>query len=259
MSPMRRFVVPDLDLTGGTVLLGGALFRHITRVLRLKIDTPLLLVDGKGGEYRGTIREIARDSLLVAIEERRLPPLSAGETRITLYQGLPKGDKLELILQKCTELGVGEVVPFQAERSVSRVSAERVEEKVGRWRRIAAEAARQAGRLTVPEVHFAATLGEALRSADQELRLLLWEAEETATLKDALAMATAPASIAIIVGPEGGISPAEAATAIRAGFAPVTLGKRILRTETAGLAAMAILQYEFGDLGSSRAEAGPGP
>lgn len=251
---MRRFVAPDLDLSGNAVQIEGALFRHIARVLRLKIGTPLVLADGSGGECRGIIREIGRSSLLVGIEERVIPATSADEVWVTLFQGLPKGDKMELILQKCTELGASEVIPFQSARSVSRVAGERMEEKVCRWRRIAVEAARQAGRRTVPEVRFAATLAEALRTADQELKLLLWEAEETVTLKKVLSAAAAPARIAIIVGPEGGISPDEAAVAISAGFTPVTLGKRILRTETAGLAAMAILQYEFGDLGNAREE-----
>uniref|UniRef100_A0A831UCQ6 Ribosomal RNA small subunit methyltransferase E n=1 Tax=Geobacter metallireducens TaxID=28232 RepID=A0A831UCQ6_GEOME len=245
----RRFMAPDADLSGGTVRIGGDLFRHMARVLRLKIDTPVMLADGRGAECAGIIREIGRDHLTVAVVERRAAARDGGAPRITLIQGLPKGEKMELILQKGTELGVNEVVPFLADRSVSRVPADRQEERLRRWQRIAAEAARQAGRPDIPALRLAGGMAEAVRDARHDLKLLLWEEERATTLKGAMADRTRPASIAVIVGPEGGLTAAEAETAREAGFIPVTLGRRILRTETAGIALLAILQYLHGDLG----------
>lgn len=245
----RRFMAPDADLSGGTVRIGGDLFRHMVKVLRLKIDTPVRLADGRGVECAGIIREIGRDHLTVAVVERRAATCHGGTPRITLIQGLPKGEKMELILQKGTELGVNEVVPFLADRSVSRIPADRRDEKLQRWQRIATEAARQAGRPDIPAVRLASGIGDAVRNAHHDLKLLLWEEERATTLKGAMADRSRPASIAVIVGPEGGLTTAEAETARGAGFIPVTLGRRILRTETAGIALLAILQYLHGDLG----------
>ncbi|AJE04584.1 16S rRNA (uracil(1498)-N(3))-methyltransferase [Geobacter pickeringii] len=249
---MRRFILPGADLSGEAVEVRGDLFRHMAKVLRLKIDTSVQLADGCGIECSGVIREIGRESLLVAIMQRRATAPPAAAPRITLYQGLPKGDKMELILQKCTELGVSEVVPFPAVRSVSRVAREREAEKLRRWQRVAEEASRQAGRPLVPTVRYAADgMKGVAAEADHDLRLLLWEGEQITGLRETLSARPLPASIAVIVGPEGGITPEEAELAREKGFIPVTLGQRILRTETAGIALVAILQYLFGDLGGA--------
>lgn len=249
---MRRFILHGADLSGEAVEVRGDLFRHMAKVLRLKIDTSVQLADGCGVECSGVIREIGRESLLVAITQRRGVTPPAAAPRITLYQGVPKGDKMELILQKCTELGVSEVVPFQAARSVSRVTREREAEKLRRWQRITDEASRQAGRPLVPTVRYAADMEAVATEANHDLRLLLWEGEHDTGLREALSVRPLPESIALIVGPEGGITPEEAELARRKGFIPVTLGQRILRTETAGIALVAILQYLFGDLGGPR-------
>jgi 16S rRNA (uracil1498-N3)-methyltransferase len=252
-------MAPGADLSAASVRVEGDLFRHMAKVLRLKIDTPVRLADGRGAECAGIIREIGRDHLTVAVEERHAAAPSGGTLRITLIQGLPKGEKMELILQKGTELGVNEVIPFQADRSVSRIPADRQDERLRRWQRIAAEAARQAGRPDIPTVRLAGGVVEAVLDADHDLKLLLWEEERATTLKGAMADRPRPASIAVIVGPEGGLTAAEAETARNSGFIPVTLGKRILRTETAGIALVAILQYLYGDLGEeSPSDEGPG-
>ncbi len=247
---MRRFIVTNLDLSGKNVVVRGDLFRHMARSLRLKIDTEVILADGKEAECTGVITAMERDSLTVTISERRQIRGDGDGLRLTLCQGLPKGDKMELILQKSTELGVSEVVPFLAERSIPRISPEREQERLQRWQRVAEEAARQAGCPAVPRVQLARGLAEAIRGTDHDLKLLLWEDERTTTLAGVLAAAPAPKRIAVVVGPEGGFTAAEAAEAREAGFVPVTLGHRILRTETAGIALVAILQYLYGDLGS---------
>lgn len=246
---MRRFILTGEDLSRGKVEVTGDLFRHMARVLRLKIDTRVKLSNGKGGECVGVIREIGKDCLTITVEEGCSEPVYGGEPRITLFQGLPKGDKMELILQKCTELGVTEIVPFIAERSITRLSADREEDRLRRWRRITEESSRQANRTAVPKVKLARSMADVVHGADHVLKLLLWEAEQTRGLRGVLSTYPKPESIAVIIGPEGGISAAEAEEAQAGGFIPVSLGRRILRTETAGIAALAILQFQWGDLG----------
>lgn len=246
---MRRFFVPPGSLDRRTVTIEGELHHHMIRVLRLKAGMPVLLADGEGHEARGTINQVGKENLTVALEGEALLAETGTGPAITLYQGLPKGDKLELILQKGTELGAAAIVPFQAARSVSRVSAAQSDNKLERWQRIADEAARQSQRASLPRISFAGSFGEMLRSATQPLKLLLWEEEQETLLRTVLAGRTAPESVAVIVGPEGGLSEEEARQARDNGFIPVSLGSRILRTETAGLAILSILQFHWGDLG----------
>ncbi len=246
---VRRFFVPPEAIGDGCAVITGDLYRHMAKVLRLKTGTGVILADGAGNEFRGTIRDIGREELTVELEERSGPAAAPAGPAITVYQGLPKGDKLELIVQKTTELGVAEVIPFAAARSISRIRHGEEADKVARWQRIAREAARQSGRPSPPRVSLAGSLKEAVAEARQELKLLLWEEEKDNGLRDTLARVPAPASIAVLIGPEGGLTAEEAALARENGFIPVSLGRRILRTETAGLAAVAILQFYWGDLG----------
>jgi len=221
----------------------------MARVLRLKKGALLCLADGNGREYKGTIDRVGGESLVIKLEEIGTAPIVGIGPGITLFQGLPKGDKIDWIIQKCTELGVAEIVPFVSARSVSRPTAARFKEKLERWRRIAAEAARQSNRISVPQVTFATDLSEACRQADHPVKLLLWEEEQPGTLRNLLAGVTSPERIAVIVGPEGGLTREEVASALKCGFISVSLGKRIVRTETAGLALLAILQFYWGDIG----------
>ena len=245
---VRRFVLPPEDLGGDEVVLTGEIYRYAIRVLRLGPGSPVLLSDGRGREWHGRIETVERLRAVVAIDGKGAQAATAGPG-ITLYQGLPKGEKLDLILQKGTELGAAAIVPFAGERSVVRIPPEKTDERIERWQRIVREASRQSRRATVPEVDFAPDLGEVLRSAGQDVKLLLWEEEETRRLKETLAALPTPESIAVLVGPEGGFSAAEARAAEERGFIPVGLGRRILRTETAGLAMLAILQFYWGDMG----------
>lgn len=246
---MRRFIIPLQTVNAGQVTITGDPFHHIAHVLRLKKGTRICLADGSGREYTGTIHRVAGESITVTLEETKMAPEAGAGPGITLFQGLPKGEKLELILQKCTELGAAGIVPFVAARSVARVPEKRLEEKLARWRRIALEAARQSNRGSVPDISFAVDLAEVLRLAEHPVKLLLWEEEQAGTLKKVLAELQQPERIAVIVGPEGGLTAEEASSAIQCGFIPVSLGKRIVRTETAGLAILAILQFYWGDMG----------
>ncbi len=245
---MRRFFIPPGALSDGTIRVDGDLFRHMARVLRLRVDTAVLLADGTGREFSGVIRAIDRESLVIDVTETSPEPFSGNIPRITLYQGLPKGDKLELILQKAVELGAAEIVPFLARRSVARVKG-REEEKLGRWQRLAREAARQSGQRTIPTVSFSPGMPAVVQGARQSVKLMLWEKERGNRLKETLGRFSQPESIAVLVGPEGGFPDDEAETAVQGGFIPVSLGDRIVRTETAGLVMLAILQFYWGDIG----------
>jgi 16S rRNA (uracil1498-N3)-methyltransferase len=246
---MRRFFVAPEFLRQDRGVLSGELARHISTVLRLKCEEKICLADGAGHEAEAKIAAIGKDGVHVEIGPAR--PLSSiiDAPRITVCQGLPKGEKTDLILQKCTELGAAKIEFFQAARSVTRLEEERLAKRLSRWERIVQEAARQSGREDIPEVGFSGSLEEALGGRCPSLGLLLWEGEVDLGLKRVLAGREKPGTISVVIGPEGGLTPEEAAVAVNLGFIPVSLGKRILRTETAGLAVVSILQYIWGDVG----------
>ncbi len=246
---MRRFFIDENAISENKAVVSGNLFCHMVRVLRLKIGTRVLLSDGIGRRHVGIIDSIGKENLVILLEESTLEQERPHGPLITLYQGLPKGSKMEFILQKCTELGVDSLVPFVAGRSIAQLPQDRGTERLGRWRRIVAEAARQSNRPTIPELRSVMDFSELLASADQTVKLLLWEEEKSNRLKSVLGSLPLPETVAVMVGPEGGLSKDEVAAATQAGFIPVTLGSRILRTETAGIALLAVLQFFWGDMG----------
>ncbi|QXE89780.1 16S rRNA (uracil(1498)-N(3))-methyltransferase [Geomonas subterranea] len=246
---MRSFFLGDNEVHDGEATVTGELYRHMARVLRLKQGAEVELVDNDGRRHCGVIEEVGAKSLTVRIAATSAAPGPEPGLRITLYQGLPKGDKLDLILQKCTELGISEVVTFDATRSVVKLRGEKTAAKLARFEKIVQEAARQSGRNSAPRTVIGGTLKEVLRDTRHAVKLLLWEGEEKTTLRECLERYQAPESVAVVVGPEGGLSAEEVEAAVACGFTPVTLGKRILRTETAGLALVSILQFHWGDMG----------
>jgi len=246
---MRSFFLGDNPIEGDLATVTGELYRHMARVLRLKAGSPVLLTDEAGARLEGTVEEVGAKSLTVRILTRETPEADQEGLAVTLYQGLPKGEKFDLILQKCTELGVSQVVGFDAARSIVKLKGERGAGRLERCERIVQEAARQSGRRRPPQVSLGGSLDQVLAESRHEVKLILWEAEAKTRLKEVLAGFDAPASVAVVVGPEGGLSPEEVACARKHGFQPVTLGRRILRTETAGLAMLSILQFHWGDLG----------
>lgn len=246
---MRNFFLGANPVFGDTATITGELYRHMARVLRLKQGSEVKLIDDAGRHLCGTIDEVGAKSLTVRITSTLNASEQEQSLRITLYQGLPKGEKLDLILQKCTELGVAEVVTFDAARSIVKLRGERSAGRLERCEKIVQEAARQSGRPSAPRVSIGGSLDAVLREAHQAVKLLLWEGEQTARLRDSLEAYGSPESVAIVVGPEGGLSDEEVEQAIACGFTPVSLGRRILRTETAGLAVLSILQFYWGDIG----------
>lgn len=242
---MRRFHISQLpERHEDLVDLPSDVLRHLSTVLRLQAGDRFELFDGAGGVARCVLAENGSQARIEQ-QERLAPP----ELQIELIQGLAKGEKLDLILQKGTELGVSRFILSPTERAVLKVAANKRESRMQRWRRITLEACTQCGQPFAPHVDLSKNLSEALAAASGELKLMLWE-EETLPLAQLLPAAP-PASLSLLVGPEGGFSPAEARLARAAGFHTVRLGPRILRTETAGLAILSILQYVYGDFATN--------
>jgi len=236
-------------INDGTALLGEEHYRHIVRVLRLAEGAPLTLVDESGREHSGVIHHIGDGQLSVTIHSSVASAAIPGNgPSITLCQAIPKGEKIDLILQKGTELGVHQFWLFEGRRSVVRLRGDQIPAKQARWERIVAEASRQCGRNSVPAVHWYPTAAAAAAASQHDLRLILHEEERTTRLSDALAAAGHPGSIMVAIGPEGGFDRIETEQFVESGFHSVTLGRRILRTETAAIAIVAVLQYIHGDI-----------
>ncbi len=248
MAP-RRFIINSGAIRDGVAFCEGELYNHMARVLRLGSGTPVQLADEKGFVHSGTIALVERDCLTVNIESSLVPEDSeAVVPRITICQALPKGEKTELILQKGTELGAFDFWLFGGRRSVARLRDDQQKSKLERWNRVASEAARQSGRSSVPGVVWHSDAAGAAREAGHELRLLLWEGERHQSLKGVLSGCDKPVSLIVAIGPEGGFDPVEVELFVGQGFLPVSLGSRILRTETASIAILAIMQYMWGDM-----------
>ncbi len=239
---MNRFFVKGSDI-GDTARLSGEDAKHAVRVLRMQPGDTLVLCDGENTDYTARISGLTRDEVLLDILEAH-PCAAEPERRITLFQGLPKAGKLELIIQKCVELGVYAVMPVLMERSVARLTPAEFEKRRERFQRVAYEAAKQCGRGRVPYVGRLGVPSE-LPLDEFDIVLMPYELEHEKALKRALKDAPAAENIAVIIGPEGGLGDAEAAELAGRGAEPVTLGRRILRTETAGMAALAMILYEY--------------
>ena len=238
---MRRFFAEKLDISGGEAVLCGDEARHIKNVLRYKTGDEVLLIDGGGAETLAEIVSLGDNEVRLALKESRACPADP-EVRVTLFQCLPKQGKMELIIQKCVELGVSEIVPAASKRCVVKLDGK--DNKLARWNKVSAEAAKQCGRATVPAVKAPISLDKADLSGFA-LVLIPYENEGETTLKSVLRGREAPASIAVIIGPEGGFEPAEVEDILNKGGVAVSLGRRILRTETAGMAAVAQIMYEL--------------
>ena len=243
---MHRFYVDEAGFQGDMAYLEAGDARHATRVLRLGPGEEVELMDG-ARRFRGCIVENEGEAVRCRLMEE-LPSTEAA-LRITLFQGLPKAEKMELIVQKLTELGAAEVVPVAMERCVVRLTDKDGEKKRERWQKIAREAAKQSGRTVTLQVGKPLRFGEMLdRLGAFDAVLTPWEDARGYGLRRFSLEAPQVRRLALIVGPEGGMSPEEVARMEAAGARSVTLGPRILRTETAGLAAVAALLALYGDM-----------
>lgn len=202
-----------------------------------------------GGEYRGRVLSIDSREAWVLPFELLIPP-SESPTRIILLQALPDKERMELIIQKATELGASFIVPFKSNRSIFLEDREKKQPKAHRWQRIAVKATQQSRRGRVPLVEPYCDFSEALEYAEgSDLKIILWEKGRDNPLRDVLRSRGNYGKVTVMIGPEGGFDPDEVQRAQERGFIPVTLGRRILRTETAAIVLLGILQYELGDLG----------
>jgi 16S rRNA (uracil1498-N3)-methyltransferase len=244
MRLTRVFI--DAPLEPGTrVTLEGNAASHLTRVLRLRVGASLALFNGQGGEYSASIDKAHGGTVIVAVGGHT-PMERESPLELTLAQGVSRGERMDLVVQKATELGVSRLVPLLTERGVVRLDAQQAQRKLNHWRAIAVAACEQCGRNRLPQLAAPAALSDFLRGADAAGHThLLLSPNATATLTD---LARPAAGVTVLIGPEGGLADEEVQAAIAAGFTAVRLGPRVLRTETAAIAALALLQRQFGDL-----------
>ena len=241
---MPRFFV-DGPPEDGMLVLRGEDAHHAGRVLRLRPGEAVTLCDGRGTDYDCTVETVEKDAVACRVLDSH-PADTEPKQRLTLCMALPKGDKMEFIVQKAVELGASEIVPYLSKNCVSRPG--KTDKKVERWRKIASEAAKQCGRGVLPAVHEVLPVAEAFaRAAQSETALFLYENENKTGLRDALAAGLGK-TVSLMVGPEGGFTPAEAEAAKAAGLVSVWLGTRILRCETAPVAALAAVLYAGGNM-----------
>ena len=235
---MPKFFADKSAFDSENAVITGENVSHISRVLRMREGDALTLCDGCGTDFECEIESISKNEIICKILSFE-KNTSESEIPVTLFQSMPKGAKMDFIIQKCVELGIYSVVPFISARTVAKG------EKSARFRKIAEEAAKQSGRGIVPYVSDTADFDEAVKKlCECDLAIICYEEEKEKTLKSVL-KSVKPRSIGIMIGPEGGFEADEVLKAVNSGAVSVTLGRRILRTETAGMAVLADIVYEY--------------
>ena len=243
---MHRFFIPQLY--NEEMSITGVDAKHIGRVLRMQPGDKLQIVSDDGVSALAEVTAISETTVTVRCLEV-LAESHEPAVKITLAQGLAKGEKMDFIIQKAVELGVCSIVPVAMEHSVVRLDGAKADKKVERWQKIAEAAAKQSKRDIIPQVQAVQSVSKMLASNNCKTKIIAYECEDRMSLKTALREAGQLDDLLLIIGPEGGISEGELNKAREAGAVPVSLGRRILRAETAGLVAMSAIFYETGDLG----------
>lgn len=242
---MTRFFVSPEELQPEFLTLSGENAKH-AKVLRLKEGENVLVCDGQGREAECTISDIS-DGLISLVVRHRQESAAEAAVRVSVYMAFPKADKLEHVIQKATELGAYEIVAFPSARCVSRPDDKSLKKKLERWQKIAASAAEQSGRGLIPHVVVLPSYAEALkRAAQADKSILFYENERAVTLRMSLTTGEYE-TVSLLTGPEGGLEPSEVEKAREAGLDICTLGKRILRCETAPLCALSAVMYHVGE------------
>jgi 16S rRNA (uracil1498-N3)-methyltransferase len=239
---MAEIFLLDTRFDSRTVMIRGEKARYLATVLRCEAGDPLTLKDNRGNIYSARIIRATRSDIEVELLGKQEPQRESA-LRITLLQSLLKGEKMDVVVRKVTELGVDEIIPVVTERSQVRETR-----KLSRWRKIAEEASRQSGRSTIPEVRDIVQFEKLSSARCVTPGMIFWEREGLA-FRDAVDKFRESRELALLTGPEGGFSEGEIERAATSGFIPVSMGKRILRAETASIAAVAIVQFAIGDLG----------
>lgn len=244
---MHQFFIEASQIHDKTVIIEGDDVNHIKNVLRMKAGEEISVSNGEDGrEYRCGIVRIEEDRVVCELRFVKEDGVEL-PSRVYLFQGLPKADKMELIIQKAVELGVYEVIPVETGRSVVKLDAKKAAQKTARWQAIAEAAAKQSRRRIIPQVAAPVSFAQALaRAAEMDIKLIPYElAEGMACTKQIFSNLGEGKDIAVFIGPEGGFEEKEIAGAKECGIQPITLGKRILRTETAGFTVMAWIMYQL--------------
>ena len=244
---MYRFFVEPSQIQDKRIRITGSDFNHIKNVLRMRIGEEIAVSNGiDQREYRCGIEEYTDDEVICTLRFIKEDGVEL-PSKIYLFQGLPKADKMELVIQKAVELGAYEVIPVAAKRCVVKLDEKKAAAKVNRWQGIAKAAAKQSKRGVIPKVRSVMSMQEAIEYAQgMDVKLIPYElAKDMQHTKKIIESIQPGASIALFIGPEGGYEESEINAAIRAGIEPITLGRRILRTETAGLAVLSWLMYQL--------------
>jgi 16S rRNA (uracil1498-N3)-methyltransferase len=242
---MPVYFIQSDSIQNKRIILTGDLARHLRDVLRCEVGETVELVDEKQARYRTELTQVTKQEIVANILRKDGPPTRPAVS-ITLAQAALKSDKMDWVVQKTTELGVNIILPVVTERTIARPRAERQAHQIDRWRKIAKEASQQCGRSDIPMVRAAVSLDALLKNPPEaSLKLVPWEQAREPTLKTVLHNLKEMNSAMILIGPEGGLTSTEVERAREGGWISVSLGPRILRAETAGLAVLAILQYEL--------------
>ena len=245
---MSRFFINKESIDSGFISITGEDYNHIRNVLRYKLGDELIVSDLTGVDFRVVLSDFGQGKITARILES-FRNSTESEVQITLYQALPKSDKMDLIIQKCVELGVHRIVPVLTERIVVKLGQGDADSKITRWRRISFEAAKQCNRGLIPDISVPVVFDEALKTGTaDDLCIIPYEKDKKNKLKNYIQNSKDIKKISVLIGPEGGFSEEEVEKAIKSGFIPISLGPRILRTETAAIAVVSILMYELGDI-----------
>jgi 16S rRNA (uracil1498-N3)-methyltransferase len=240
-----RVFVPFDRIQNNSALIDGSNVNYLKNVLRLKVGDEIIVMDSKSREFSSKIVLLDKGMIKAELIDEKHPK-SESKVKITIAQSLPKNPKMDIVIQKSTELGAEKIIPVMTERSVVKISAEKESGRIDRWRKIAKEAAEQSGRTMIPLIEGIKNLDDVLAQKDDfDGRILLWEMEKEMTLKKFLQKNRGIKNLLVLIGPEGGFSRKEADLAKKNGFATVSIGNRILRTETASLAVLSMINYEF--------------
>ena len=244
---MYQFFVEPTQIQDKKIIITGKDFNHIKNVLRMKPGEELSVSNGiDGKEYRGIIEEFSEDEVICTLAFVKEDGVEL-PSKVYLYQGLPKADKMELIIQKAVELGVYEIIPVATKRAVVKLDEKKSKSKIARWQAISEAAAKQSKRAIVPNVAEVLSFKEALKDCQKaDIKVIPYElAEGMDRTKEIISSLKPGQDVAIFIGPEGGFDDGEIENAIETGVVPVTLGKRILRTETAGFTILSWIMYQL--------------
>lgn len=244
---MYRFYISEEQISENEITITGGDVNHIRNVLRLEEGDWVVACNGQGKDYVSRVFSVEKDQVILQVEKVQDTGTEL-QTKITLFQGIPKKEKMEFIIQKAVELGVYEIVPVMMKRCVVRLTDERKQEKKQeRWQAIAEAAAKQCDRGIIPVVHTPVTMEEAVQMArEMEFNMIPYELQDGIDhSRELVAHACKRESVGIFIGPEGGFEATEVEHAVANGIEPITLGKRILRTETAGMALLAIMMFQM--------------